>query len=84
MRMKPGRPSGAGALRIPIRSAVTGTVRPAAAEMFDLHIKAGEARLVQLDGATVDADADLALTGGLREARLAGRLDREVKVLAAA
>ena len=55
--------------------AVTGTVRPAAAEMFDLHIKAGEARLVQLDGATVDADADLALTGGLREARLAGRLD---------
>ncbi|MEI6559374.1 MAG: translocation/assembly module TamB domain-containing protein [Rhodospirillaceae bacterium] len=54
--------------------AVTGTVRPAAGDLFDLRIRAGDARLVQLDGASIDADADLTLTGGLREARLAGSL----------
>ena len=54
---------------------VTGTVRPAADQTFDLHIKADNARLVQIDGATVDADADLAFTGGIREGRLAGSLE---------
>ncbi|MEI7609926.1 MAG: translocation/assembly module TamB domain-containing protein, partial [Rhodospirillaceae bacterium] len=54
---------------------VTGTVKPAAEQMFDIRVKAAEARLVQLDDATVDADVDLTLTGGLREARLAGSLD---------
>ncbi len=54
---------------------VSGIVRPATEEAFDLRIKATEARLVQLDGATVDADADLTLVGGIREARLGGTLD---------
>ena len=44
---------------------VAGTVRPAGDPMVDLHLTAAAARLVQLDGAILDADADLTLTGNL-------------------
>jgi len=42
--------------------------------VFDIHVTARDARLVQIDPITANVDADLTLTGGLKAARLAGAI----------
>ncbi|ALG72252.1 membrane protein [Azospirillum thiophilum] len=55
----------------------SGVIRPAAPadRQLDIELKADNARLVEIDLATAEIGADLTLTGGFANARLAGPVD---------